>query len=260
LRGGFEAVVQAMLEDPSQIHLGTRVQKIREDGGRWVVSAEGQQDRVYDHLVLAFPVMDAVGCFENVPGEVHDAVRGLRYNALRMAFIAVNNESLMDKSAVYIPDPTVHPHRVCYMGFFSPNMVRPGTSSLVAETTTRPGDRIDQLSNEDFLDLVVNDLDRVGIIRKQDVIVRDTRRVEYAYPVYDRDYGRNTETLRRWFGSLGIDQLGRFAEFDYINSDECIHRAMKLAERLNAQDRPTGELWDGAQDTLPERRPGEARV
>jgi hypothetical protein len=43
-----------------------------------------------------------------------------------------------------------------------------------------------------------------------------------------------TGVLRRWFESLGIDQLGRFAEFDYINSDECIHRAMKLAQKLNA--------------------------
>ena len=72
-----------------------------------------------------------------------------------------------------------------------------------------------------------------GIIRKQDVIVRDTRRVEYAYPVYDRDYGKNTKTIRDYFNTLGIDQLGRFAEFDYINSDECIHRAMRLAEKLN---------------------------
>jgi protoporphyrinogen oxidase len=152
-----------------------------------------------------------------------------------MAFIAVTNESLMDKSAVYIPDPTVHPHRVCYLGFFSPNMVRPGTSSLVAETTTRPGDRVDRLSNDEFLDLVVGDLDRVGIIRKGDVIVRDTRRVEYAYPVYDRHYGKNVQTLRDYFGSLGIDQLGRFAEFDYINSDECIRRALVLAEKLSAR-------------------------
>ena len=180
------------------------------------------------------PVMDAVKCFDEVPEEVQQAVRGLRYNALRLAFIAVNNESLMDKSAVYIPDPTVHPHRVCYMGFFSPHTVRPGTSSLVAETTTRPGDAVDRLSNDDFLDLVIGDLDRVGIIRKDDVIVRDTRRVEYGYPVYDRHYSGNVAAIRRYFAALGIDLLGRFAEFDYINSDECIRRALVVAERLNA--------------------------
>jgi protoporphyrinogen oxidase len=233
LQGGFEALVKAIIKDPAGVHCNTPVKAIRKTRGGWVVQ-DGQRERTYDHLVLAFPVMDALGCFEDVPAEVLEAVRSLRYNALRLAFIAVNNESLLDKSAVYIPDPTVHPHRVCYMGFFSPNMVKPGTSSLVAETTVRPCSEVDRLSNEEFLDLVIGDLDRAGVIRKQDVIVRDTRRIEYAYPVYDRGYGKNVATLRRYFESLGIDQLGRFAEFDYINSDECIHRALKLAEKLNA--------------------------
>ncbi len=222
-----------MIKDPAKVFCDTRVEKIWKDHDRWVIH-DGKQDRVYDRLVLAFPVMDAISCFENVPDEVLEAVANLRFNALRLAFIAVNNESLMDKSAVYIPDPTVQPHRVCYMGFFSPNVVKLGTSSLVAETTTRPGDRVDTLSNDNFLDLVVGDLDRVGIIHKEDVIVRDTRRIGYAYPVYDRAHGKNTGVLRKWFASMGIEQLGRFAEFDYINSDECIHRAMQLAKKLNA--------------------------
>jgi protoporphyrinogen oxidase len=237
LHGGFEAVVKAMIKDPAQVHCGVKVEKIWKNHNRWHV-ATSRDERIYDHLVMAFPVMDAIDCFEDVPAEVREAVRGLRYNALRLAFIAVNNESLMDKSAVYIPDPTVHPHRVCFMGFFSPNLVRPGTSSLVAETTTRPGDGVDRLSDDDFLDLVIGDLDRVGIIRKEDVIVRDTRRIEYAYPVYDRNHGKNTAVLRCWFESMGIDQLGRFAEFDYINSDECIHRAMRLAQKLNTVGSP----------------------
>src|SRR5262245_35898931 len=233
LHGGFESVVKAMIKDPAHVHCGGKVEKIRKDGGRWVVGASGQE-RIYDQLVMAFPVMDAIPCFDDVPAEVKEALAGLRYNALRLGFIAVNNDSLLDKSAVYIPDPDVAPHRVCYMGFFSPNVVKPGTSSLVAETTTRPGSEVDRLSDEDFLDRVVGDLDRVGIIRKEDVIVRDTRRIHYAYPVYDKQHAKNTAVIRRWFESLGIHQLGRFAEFDYINSDECIHRAMKLAEKLNS--------------------------
>ncbi len=234
LHGGFESVVKAMIKPGTKQAYNYRVKSIRKAGSQWIVS-NGERTSCFDHLVLAFPVLDAIGCFADVPPEVTAAVQNLRYNALRLVFLAVNNESLMDKSAVYIPDPTVHPHRVCYMGFFSPNMVKPGTSSLVAEVTVRPGDEVDRMDNEAYLDLIVGNLDRAGIIRKQDVIVRDTRRVEYAYPVYDRDYGKNTKIIRDYFDSLGIDQLGRFAEFDYINSDECIHRAMRLAETLNAR-------------------------
>jgi protoporphyrinogen oxidase len=234
LHGGFESVVKAMIKPGTRQRYNCRVESIRKAGPHWLVSG-GARTMSYDHLVLAFPIREAIGCFADVPHEVTRAVQDLRYNALRLVFLAVNNESLMDKSAIYIPDPTVHPHRVCYMGFFSPNMVKPGTSSLVAEVTVRPGDDVDRMDDASYLDLIVDDLDRAGIIRKQDVIVRDTRRVEYAYPVYDRDYGKNTGIIRDYFAALGIDQLGRFAEFDYINSDECIRRALLLADKLNVQ-------------------------
>ena len=182
---------------------------------------------------MSFPIHEAVRCFADVPPEVERAVGGLRYNAVRVALVAVNNESLMDKSAIYVPDPSVLPHRVCYMGFFSPNMVRPGTSSLIAEVTSRPGDELDVSSDDAILDRIIADLDRVGIIKKQDVIVADIRRFEYAYPVYDLAYTRNTTIIRNYFASLGINLLGRFAEFDYINMDECLRRALSLAEKLN---------------------------
>jgi protoporphyrinogen oxidase len=234
LQGGAEALIHALVQEPSRIHCRTAVQSIRREGVQWIVDSGGTTRR-YDHLVLCFPIHEAIRCFTDVPAEVSTAVRSLRYNALRVAFLAVNNTSLMDRSAVYIPDPTVLPHRVCFMGFFSPNMVRPGTSSLVAEITTRSGDAVDQMSDADFLDVVVGDLARAGILRKEDVILRDARRVEYAYPVYDRNYTANVQVVREYIQSLGIDLLGRFAEFDYINSDECLHRALRLADKLNQQ-------------------------
>ena len=232
LHGGFEALVKAMVKPAATLHLNTPVRSITRRAKAWIVS-DGRREWSFDHLVIAFPVREAIRCFADVPPAVREAAATLRYNALRVAFVAVNNESLLDKSAVYVPDPTVHPHRVCYMGYFSPNMIRRGTSSLVAETTTRPGDEVDRLSDGAFVDLIVADLDRVGILRKQDVIVTGTKRVEYAYPVYDRNYASCVGILRSYFESLQVDQLGRFAEFDYINSDECISRALVLADRLN---------------------------
>ncbi len=234
LHGGFEALVKAMTADVSRVHCNSPVRSIRKNENGWTVVA-GQTMWQFDHLVVALPIHVAIRCLGDVPVEVLVAVRSLRYNPIRVSLIAINNESLMDKSAVYIPDLAVLPHRVCFMGFFSPNMVRPGTSSLVAETTVRHGDATDRLSDREFLDRVIGDLDRVGILRAEDVIVRDTRRFEYAYPVYDHAHGKNTQVVRDYFTAIGIDLLGRFAEFDYINSDECIRRALVLAEKLNGQ-------------------------
>ena len=83
------------------------------------------------------------------------AVAGLRHNAIYIVLLAVNNPSLMDRSAIYIPDPEVLPHRVRYTGFFSPQMVRPGASSLIAEVTCRPGDATDAMGGEGILERTV---------------------------------------------------------------------------------------------------------
>jgi protoporphyrinogen oxidase len=232
LRGGFETVVRQMIKPSTSLQTGFEVRKIERKGDGWSVS-DGGTSRHYEHLVISLPIQVAVKCFEDVPESIVAAVEALRYNSIRIVFLAVNNESLMGKSAVYIPDPSVLPHRVCYMGFFSPNMVQPRSSSLIAEVTVPPGGELDHMSDDAFVEETVRGLDRIGIIRRGEIVASETRRFEYAYPVYDLNYSANTRRIRAYFNDRGIDLLGRFAEFEYINSDECIHRAMAMAEKLN---------------------------
>jgi protoporphyrinogen oxidase len=232
LRGGFESVVDALRKPGADIRTEARVDRIRRDGDGWKVGFGGQEER-FDRIVVAFPIHEALPCFADVPATVREAVGNLVYNAMRVTLVVVNDESLMDKSAVYIPDPTVLPHRVCFMGFFSPHLVEPGTSSLVAETTMRPGSELDRTDPAAFDERIVADLDRAGVLDRRKVTHVESRRLHYAYPVYTLNHARDTAILRAWAAAEGIDLLGRFAEFDYINSDECVHRAMKLADRLN---------------------------
>ncbi len=231
--GGVESLVRALIDQRSQIVCDFRVLSVKRVGKGWEVS-NGDDVHRFDRLVVSFPIHEAIRCFADVPEEVRQAVDGLRYNSMRVVLVGVGTESLLDKSAVYIPDPSVVTHRVCFMGYFSDRLVRPGTSSLIAEVTTNPGDGVHELNDEDLTARVVADLDRVGILEAGDVIVTDVQRLTYAYPVYTLSYRKNQATVHRYFADQGIELCGRFAEFDYINSDECLNRAMALAERLNA--------------------------
>lgn len=237
-RGGVEALIEGLIDADSKVVSDFRITSVTQAGEQWEVS-NGRDTHTFDRIVVAFPIHEAVRCFPDVPAEVHSAVADLRYNSMRIVLVAVDNESLMDKSAVYIPDPSVITHRVCYMGFFSSELVRPGTSSLIAEITTNPGDGVYELSDEEVIGRVVSDLDRIDILRAGDVLLTDVQRVPYGYPVYTHSYRRNRETFHNYFRGLDVDLCGRFAEFDYINSDECLSRAMTLADRLNR--RPKGQ-------------------
>ena len=57
-------------------------------------------------------------------------------------------------------------------------------------------------------------------------------RFQYGYPVYDLDYRKNVTILRDSIAASGLRLLGRFAQFDYINSDVCVERALALAAEL----------------------------
>ncbi len=119
------------------------------------------------------------------------------------------------------------------MGFFSKELVKPGTSSLIAEITTNPGDGVHELSDEAMTERVIADLQREGLIDRKKVIVTDVTRSRYGYPVYDLNYYKNRKIFHDYFASIDVDLCGRFAQFEYINSDECMRRAIALADQLN---------------------------
>jgi protoporphyrinogen oxidase len=232
-KGGVEALVDAARKPDGTVACGFRVESIRRRGKGWSVNGSGGK-RDYDRIVVAFPIHDAIQCFERVPDQVENAIASLRYNTINIVFIAVSDESLMESSAVYIPDPDVVAHRLCYMGFFSKELVKPGTSSLIAEITTNPGDGVHEMSDAAMTERVVEDLHREGLLDKRKVIVTDVTRRKYGYPVYDLNYYKNMKIINDYFTSIDIDLCGRFAQFEYINSDECMRRAIALADRLNS--------------------------
>ncbi len=230
--GGIEGLIKALLKDNAKVTAGYEVREIRKRDDMWIVS-NGKKERSYDRLVLTIPVKEAVKCIDNVPKVVSDAADALRHNSVRVVLVGVNNESLFDKSAIYIPSVDITPHRICYMGYFSKNNVPSGKSSLMAEVTTHEGHELYKLSDDDLIQKVVDEIHKAGFINKQDVVATDVKNLEYGYVVYDADYRKNVEIVRDYFAGIGIELHGRFAEFDYINMDEVIRRSMKLADKLN---------------------------
>jgi protoporphyrinogen oxidase len=232
-RGGIESLIAGLAKGQDGIETGFDVASIERRGREFIVAGEAGARR-YRELVLTMPLDRAVRCLgRQAPASVVRAASGLGHSAVRIVLVGLKNASLLDKSAIYIPDGKILPHRVCFMGYFSPNNVPRGKSSLIAEVSTRRGQGLYRLSAASLTERVVKDLDRAGIIRKKDVAVTEVQDIEYGYVIYDRDYRRNVERVKSCFRSLGIRLLGRFGEFEYINMDEVIRRSASLAKELN---------------------------
>ena len=235
--GGFESLpraVAAKLGD--KVTTGFRVTALRRVDGGWAVVGANGEERRYRTLVATIPIGTLFDALGDVPAPVREASSALRYNSLRVVLVGVKGTDLPAYTALYVPDPASLYHRVCYNQVFSPDMVPPGHSSVSCEITVGPGSDLDSWSDERVIDRTVDDLVRDGVIERDKVVHKQVHRERYAYVIYTTGYSDRVRAIRAFTESRDIHLAGRFAEFQYVNTDACVRRALDLARQLRGGD------------------------
>jgi protoporphyrinogen oxidase len=232
--GGYEAVVHAFAKRVrGKIHTNTQVTSIEKTNDGWAVRTADGGRRTAKNLVSTIPIHDLLPMWRDAPPQAIEAASKLRYNSLINVLIGCDEDRGFPYTAIYVPDPEIVFHRLSFPKNFSEHTVPAGQSALMAEVTANPGDGVWELSDEQILERTIGALEAMGFIDRAHVNYRRVVRFQYGYPVYDLDYRKNVTMLRHSVESTGLRLLGRFAQFDYINSDVCVERALALASELS---------------------------
>ncbi|HUP45460.1 MAG TPA: FAD-dependent oxidoreductase [Thermoanaerobaculia bacterium] len=233
IEGGFEAMVRAFAaRAKGRIETGWEVAMVRFADEHWHVMSKTGEERLYDELVSTLPIHELLAVWEEAPQKARDAASRLRYNSLINVVIGTSEDRGYPYTALYVPDTDIVFHRLSFPKAFSERCVPPGHSSIMAEITTNEGDGTWELSDEDVTRRVVDDLVKIGFVDPAKIVYRRVVRFRYGYPVYDLDYRKNVTMMRESVARTGLHLLGRFAQFDYINSDVCVERALARAPKL----------------------------
>ncbi|MEW5760601.1 MAG: FAD-dependent oxidoreductase [Candidatus Thermoplasmatota archaeon] len=229
--GGIQALIKSLEEKiKNRIKINFEVKKVKKENGSWIVS-NGKEERIYDNIISTIPIFDLIDAID-APKEVKYAARGLKYNSLITVMIGLNTKKINDFSWLYIPDKDILPHRVSFPSNYSPHVAPKGKSSVLAEITCNIGDGMWERKDEEITDRVMNDLNRLDIIDKRKVCFINLKRMKYAYIISDLDCYKNMRTLNNYFKICRIVLVGRFAEFKYLNMDNCIKSAMECIAKL----------------------------
>lgn len=225
-RGGIEALVKAVAEPiKGRIRCGFCVRSIRREDGRFLVS-DGTSTVVAERCISTIPLQALVPALPGVPAGVTDAVDRLVYNSVACVFIGLRGP-VPPFSWVYLSEQeTGHANRVSFPSNYSTGTAPPGCGSIVAECTYRPGDRVAGMDDADLVAHVLDRLEAMGVLSAGDVLVTAVARQPFAYVVYDLAYQESVRVVREFVAACGIDLVGRFAEFEYLNMDGCIRHAL----------------------------------
>ena len=233
VEGGFESMVNAFASRAkARIETGWEVASVRRANDHWYVMSKSGEERLYDELVSTLPIHELLPIWPDAPSEAREAAARLRYNSLINVVIGSSEDPGHSYTALYVPDPEILFHRLSFPKAFSEHCVPEGHSSVMAEITTNEGDGVWELTDDEVLRRVTADLEKVGFVDPSKIVYRRVIRFRYGYPVYDLEYRANVEAMRNAVSSTGLRLLGRFAQFDYINSDVCVERALAMAPQL----------------------------
>lgn len=235
----YEAMAGKIEEMGNHILMGHDVVKIRRDGDRILEiitkTRDGEQSFAGTDFISTMPITDLVLAMDPpAPEQVRMIAEGLSYRSIITVNLLVNREQLLPDTWIYVHSPEVKVGRIqCYKNW-SPYMVPdPGKSSLGLEYFATEGDELWTMPDEELGKLGVEEIDRLGLCTKEDIIDHFVVRMAKAYPVYDSAYVKGFDTLKEWVQTLkNIQPCGRYGMFRYNNADHSILSAMYAVRSL----------------------------
>ncbi len=241
-----------------QVRLGRYVSALKLDEERqtWRVTHRGQdgssEELVADHVISSAPMKELVNALDpGVSSATRDAANALRYRDFLIVTLMLKGDPPFADNWVYIQDPGVKCGRVQNFKSWSPEMVPdPAYSSLGCEYFCHQDDGLWSSRDDDLMRLASREMVGIGLLESEAAVVDSSVvRQPKAYPVYDADYAKNVDAIRRELEARfpNLHLVGRNGMHKYNNQDHSMMTAMLCAENIIA-GRQVYNLWRVNQD------------
>jgi protoporphyrinogen oxidase len=168
------------------------------------------------------------------PKEVKAAADALRYRDFVTVCLVVNRAKVFPDTWIYIHDPSVKVGRIQNYKNWSKEMVPDqNLTSLGMEYFCFEGDGIWTSSDHDLAQLAIGEAAQIGLIKREEVVDAFVVRMPKAYPIYDRDYFQNVQTIRAWVSLFAnLQPVGRNGMHHYNNQDHSMMTALLAAKNV----------------------------
>lgn len=166
------------------------------------------------------------------PTAVTEAASQLKTRPLVLLYLILNRPSVSKDNWLFFPEAKYIFNRVFEQKNFSPFMCPEDKTVLCLEIVASDMD-LWRASETDLFERAITGLEETGLVHRSQVIEYFSRRLKWAYPVYDLDYRRNTETVLQYLDSMpNLYSVGRQGGFNYVGQIDCLDIGILTAEHI----------------------------
>ena len=229
-KGGFEEIFRSFVPHLQGIELNSRLVHI-DTKNRIATTAEGNQFQ-WEFLVstLALPLL--LRMIGETPAEVQAHADSLDFMSLRVELLLAGRQLNTPVQRIYVSDPAIPAHKIVLNHNSSDTLRSRDCHAIMAEVSISDEKPIDVST---IAPSTIGLLQTLGILESaRDIAWQGHLNVKYAYPVYTLDRPGRISKIKTWLSKHHIYTLGRFGEWEYINSDKCIMKGLSLGRDLRA--------------------------
>jgi protoporphyrinogen oxidase len=226
-------------------------------------TAEGENTVSCDILLSTMPVKDLIeaintGGGERAPEHVSRSAKELPYRDFITVGLLLKKLKLKNKTNIttlqnivpdcwiYIQERDVRIGRLQIFNNWSPYMVKDplNTVWIGLEYFCNEGDDLWNLSRNEFIKFAVEELGKIDIIEKNDVLDATQVKIQKAYPAYFGSYNE-MNTIRNYLDSIdNLYCLGRNGQHKYNNMDHSMLTAMEAVELIKSGGTDKSAVWN----------------
>lgn len=226
--GGFVSYMQDL---PRFADIKLQHELIAVDPVKRLLRFSNGATRHYDGLVSSIALPDLVPIVAGVPGDVVEASRRLACSTCVLVNVGINRADLSEAQITYVYDEDICFTRLSFPHMLSPHNAPAGCGSIQAEVYFSSKYRPLSQPGDAFIDQVIADLLRTGILREQDKILsRHAAVVRNANVIFDLERTAALETVHGYLDDVGIDYCGRYGDWGYMWTDESYISGERAAE------------------------------
>jgi protoporphyrinogen oxidase len=259
----WEEVARRVSDQGGQIHLRHRIAGIEQAAGKItavsVVDESTQSSRrvACDHFISTIPVSELIRFLQPPDLRVQRVASRLPYRdfmtvglLLRRMKSAVDARDKRQANGmppdnwIYIQEPDVRIGRIQVFNNWSPAMVAdPRTIWLGLEYFCSTGDELWSMNDGRFVEFAVAELEKIGLVDREDVIDGNLVRVPKAYPAYFGSYGE-FDRVKAYLDQIdNLYPIGRNGMHRYNNQDHSMLTAKSAVNCIVNHDGDKAGIW-----------------